>query len=140
MSEKTFHVEIVTPRNQAYAGEATLVALPGVAGPFQVLFNHAPILAQLDVGLIRIVDADNKEKRFATSGGFMEMNHNKMTVIAETVEITDEIDPARAEAALNRAQQRLEQARADRAAGIDTARAQASLARAVNRLKVLGRM
>lgn len=140
MSDRTFHVEIVTPRNLAYAGEASMVALPGAVGPFQVLVDHAPILAQLTVGQIRILDPEKKEKSFATSGGFMEMNHNRMTVIAESIEPVTEIDVARAEAAMQRAQERIEIGRQDRSANIDMARAQASLARSINRLKVVGRM
>lgn len=140
MSEKTFHVEIVTPRGQAYSGDATMVALPGAVGPFQVLVDHAPILSQLGVGLIRILDDANKEKKFATSGGFMEMSRNKMSVIAESIEPAEEIDAVRAEASLNRAQERLTLGRQDRTANVDMARAQASLTRAMNRLRIAGRM
>jgi F-type H+-transporting ATPase subunit epsilon len=140
MSEKKFHVEIVTPRGEAFSGDAVMVALPGAVSPFQVLVDHAPILAQLTVGMIRIIDENDKEKQFATSGGFMEMNHNKMTVIAESVEPAEDIDIGRAESALARAQERITQARLDRTLAIDTARAQAALARATNRLRIVGRI
>ena len=82
MADKTFHVEIVTPRSQVYSGEATMVTLPGIVSPFQVLYNHAPILTQLEVGDLKIVGPDQRETHFATSGGFVEMKDNQLTVIA----------------------------------------------------------
>lgn len=139
MADKTFHVEIVTPRSQVYSGEATMVTLPGVMGPFQVLYNHAPILTQLEVGDLRIVGPDQREIHFATSGGFVEMSNNRMTVIVETIESASDIDVARAERAQSRAQERLQQARLHHDGSIDMARAEAALARSLNRIKVSGR-
>lgn len=139
MADKTFHIEIVTPREQVFSGEATLVTVPGVVSPFQVLVNHAPILTQLEVGDIRIVTADGQELHFATSGGFVEMKNNQMMVIAETAEIASAIDPARAEQAYARANERLVEARRTHNAAIDLVRAEAALARATNRLKIAGR-
>jgi F-type H+-transporting ATPase subunit epsilon len=139
MSDKTFHVEIVTPRSQVYSGEATIVTLPGVVSPFQVLYNHAPLLTQLEVGDLKIVGPDQRETHFATSGGFVEMKDNHLTVIAETIEPAANIDVSRAEQAKMRAQERLQQARLHHDVTVDTARAEASLARAINRLRVSGR-
>lgn len=138
MAEKTFHIEIVTPRRTVFQGEATLIALPGVVGPFQVLVNHAPLLTALEVGDIRIVSPEGKEQHFATSGGFVEVRNNVVTVIAETVEPATEIDIERARRARDRAEQRIVQARTIPGSGIDRARAQAALARSVNRLKISG--
>lgn len=115
-----------------------MVNLPGVSGPFQVLFNHAPIMTQLDAGDIRILGNNQQEHHFATSGGFVEMNHNRLTVIAETVEPAETIDVARAERAQTRAEERIREARTTHHSGIDMARAEAALARATNRLKVAG--
>jgi F-type H+-transporting ATPase subunit epsilon len=136
MADKTFHVEIVTPRSQVFSGEATLVTLPGVVGPFQVLYNHAPILTQLEIGDIRIVGPDQQERHFATSGGFVEMSNNRLTVIAETIEQAEEIDVERAERARGRAEERVRQVRLEHDAAIDVARAEASMARAMNRLRI----
>ncbi|HVZ40524.1 MAG TPA: ATP synthase F1 subunit epsilon [Candidatus Kapabacteria bacterium] len=140
MNDKTFHVEIVTPRGEAFSGDAVMVALPGVMAPFQVLVHHAPIMSQLGLGMIRIIDEHNKETRFATSGGFMEMNHNRMTVIVESIESALDIDVARAESAFARAQEHIRNLRNGHETSIDLARAQEALARATNRLKVAGKM
>jgi len=135
---KIFQIEIVTPRRTVFQGEATLIALPGVVGPFQVLVNHAPLLTALEVGDIRIVSPEGKEQHFATSGGFVEVRSNVVTVIAETVEPSREIDTDRARRARERAEQRIVQARTTPGSGIDIARAQAALARSINRLKTSG--
>jgi len=136
---RTFHIEIVTPRALVFSGEVTLVTLPGVVAPFQVLVNHAPIVTQLEIGDIRVVTKDDQELHFATSGGFVEMKNNVMTVIAETAEMASAIDAARAENAYRRAQERISEARRAHNSAIDMARAEASLARAMNRLQIAGR-
>ena len=136
---KTFHVEIVSPQRMVYEGEAESVTLPGSVAPFQVLYNHAPILTELEVGDIRIVDAAGHEVHVATSGGFAEVKENRMTVIAEAAEASSEIDPKRAEQARQRAMERVMAARQNPRSDIDMLRAEAALARATNRLKVLDR-
>ena len=138
MAEKIFNVEIVTPRRTVFQGQATLIALPGVVGPFQVLINHAPLLTALEVVDIRIASPEGKETHFATSGGFVEVRNNVVTVIAETVEPVAEIDIDRARRARDRAEQRIVQARTTPGSGIDMARAHAALARSINRLKISG--
>lgn len=139
MADKTFHIEIVTPREQVFSGEVSLATVPGVVSPFQVLVNHAPILTQLEVGDIRVVTEAGQELHFATSGGFVEMKNNRMTVIAETAELASGIDADRAERAYQRAHERVTDVRRTRNSAIDMVRAEAALARATNRLKVAGR-
>src|SRR5688500_2440054 len=119
-----------------YQGEAESVTLPGAMSPFQVLINHAPILTELEVGDIKIVDAAGHEIHVAVSGGFAEVKDNKMTVLAEAAELSTEIDIKRAERARERAQERVNEARLNRKGAVDSARAQAALARALNRLSV----
>ena len=136
MADKTFYVEIVTPKSQVFSGDATLVTLPGVMGPFQILYNHAPLLTQLEIGDIRIDGADGREHHFATSGGFVEMSNNRLTVIAETIEPAEEINVDRAERSRSRAEERVRQGRLAHDAAVDIARAEASLARATNRLRI----
>lgn len=140
MSDKTFHVEIVTPQSQVFSGEVSLITLPGVMGPFQVLIHHAPIISQLEVGVILVREASGKEHLYTTSGGFAEMNHNRMTVIAETIEPVESIDTARAEQARTRALGRIHEIHHTHSKDIDLMRAEAALARAVNRLKTAARM
>lgn len=136
---KTFHVEIVSPQRMVYQGEAESVTLPGAMAPFQVLVNHAPILTELEVGDIKIVDAAGHELHVAVSGGFAEVKSNKMTVLAEAAEAATEIDVKRAERARERALERVTEARLNRKGDVDMDRAQIALARAINRLSVADR-
>jgi len=103
-----------------------------VIGGFQVLRNHAPLLSNIAVGEVKLTDAGGIEFRFATSGGFVEVHENKLVMLAETAERSDEIDVTRAEAARERAQRRL----AEKKAETDIERARLALHRALNRLKV----
>ena len=136
---KTFHVEIVSPQRMVFEGEAESVTLPGTVGPFQVLVNHAPILSELEVGDIKIVDAAGHEIHIATTGGFAEVKDNKMSVLAEAAERSSEIDVHRAESARERAHERVTAARRDHRTDVDMDRAQIALARAMNRLAVADR-
>lgn len=76
-------VEIVTPDAQLYEGEATLVQLPGISGSFEVMNNHAPVISSLKAGKVKVITKDNKENFFDIKGGVVEMNKNKIIVLAE---------------------------------------------------------
>lgn len=132
MAEKTYLLEVVTPRKVVFNGEVESFSAPGVLGGFQVLYNHAPMLAAIGIGEVKIRDTAGQNKRFATSGGFVDVLKNHVVMLAETMEAPQEIDAARAEAARQRALKRL----AERQEGIDAVRARAALLRALNRLKV----
>ena len=132
MADKAFKLEIVTPRKVVYTGDVVSFSAPGTMGGFQVLFNHAPLLAEIGVGEVKIQDPQGNDLRYSTSGGFVDVKQNHVVLLAETAEHSSEIDAARAEASKVRAQKRL----AEHAAECDVARAQASLSRALNRLKL----
>lgn len=132
MAEKSLLLEIVTPRKVIFKGEVTSFSAPGVMGGFQVLYNHAPLLAALEVGEAKLTTVSGKEERYATSGGFVEVKDNHIVMLAETAERSDQIDVERARAAKERAQKRLAERRPD----VDLARARAALLRAINRLKI----
>jgi F-type H+-transporting ATPase subunit epsilon len=132
MPDKAFKLEIVTPKKVVFSGDVTSFSAPGVVGSFQVLRNHAPLLSATTVGAVKVVDAAGAETRYATSGGFVEVNDNKVVMLAETAEPSDAIDVSRAEAARARAKKRLEGKRSE----IDVERARLALHRALNRLKV----
>jgi F-type H+-transporting ATPase subunit epsilon len=132
MPDKSFSLEIVTPKKVVFSGVVTSFSAPGVVGSFQVLRSHAPLLSTTRIGIVKVVDAAGREMRFATSGGFVEVHDNKVVMLAETAERSDEIDVNRAEAARDRAKKRLEGKRRE----IDVERARLALHRALNRLKV----
>lgn len=124
-------LEIISPSRQVFSGEIKSITVPGTKGRFQVLKNHAPIISTFEIGMIR-VDLKDKPKYFATAGGTIEVLNNKVLVLADSIESTDEIDIDRALKAKDRAEKRLSEKRPD----IDIERAQAALARALNRIKV----
>jgi F-type H+-transporting ATPase subunit epsilon len=132
MADKTFLMEIVTPRRVVFKGEVTCLSAPGVVGGFQVLYNHAPLLSALKIGEVKIIEANGTEFQYAISGGFVEVRDNHVLLLAETAERTDEIDAERAKASRDRAQKRMAEKKTD----IDFERAKLALARAINRLKI----
>lgn len=135
MSEKTFILEIVTPRRVLFKGEVTSFSVPGVKGSFQVLHDHAPLVSALQVGEAKIVLPDGRVQRIATGGGFVEVRENSVVMVAESAEPENEIDLDRARAAEARARKRL----TEREPTIDVDRAKAALSRALNRLRIASR-
>jgi len=124
-------VEIVSPAGKVFTGEATGVQAPGVNGSFEVLRNHAPMIAAFEVGTLRVTDADGQQILFVTSGGFLEVFNNTVSVLAESAELPSKINVDRAKAAADRAKALMDAA-ADPA---EKERAQAALERARNRLR-----
>ena len=133
MASKNFTLDIVTPNRVVYSGEVQSFSAPGVEGGFQVLRSHAPLLAAIAVGRVKLTDGAGVESSYATSGGFVEVKDNKVILLAETAERSDEIDVKRAEEAKQRASERLRKMET-----VDEERARAALIRAVNRLKIAG--
>lgn len=126
------NLEIVTPSKSAFKGEVKSITVPGTKGRFQVLKNHAPIISTLDIGMIKVDLPDEKENYYSTAGGTIEVLDNKVLVLADSIELVSEIDEERALAAKQRAEERL----AEKNAEINIARAEAALARANNRLQL----
>jgi len=129
-------LSIVTPEGRAYQGPVESVVLPGSEGDFGVLAGHERFLAPLRIG--EVVIRDGGAQRFAAvSGGFADVSGEQVVVLAETCELAERIDVARAERARTRAEQRL-LGRAGEAE-VDYERAGRALARAQMRLAVASR-
>jgi F-type H+-transporting ATPase subunit epsilon len=128
MSE--LNVEIVTPQGLKFSGSVRACTAPGVDGIFQILPDHASLLAMLNVGEIKF-EFDNSTRFMATSGGFLEVKANKVTIMAETAEWAEDIEIERAREAERRARSRIKAAE-----GADIDRARLALARALNRIQV----
>ena len=127
-------LEIVTPDRALVREDVDEVQLPGQEGYFGVLPGHTPLLAMLKVGELwyRI----GQEKHYlAIAGGFVEVLPDRVTVLAQIAERAHEIDVARAEAARQRAQERLAQPARD----IDLDRARIALSKSLIRLQVATR-
>src|SRR6266849_9640615 len=105
--EKTVKLEIITPKRVVYRGDVESFTAPGAMGSFQVLYNHAPLLAAVGIGEVKLRDALGREARYATSGGFVDVVKNNVAMLADTAESAEEIDVARAQAARDRASGRL---------------------------------
>ncbi|MEK7818808.1 MAG: F0F1 ATP synthase subunit epsilon [Bacteroidota bacterium] len=135
MSDKNFTLDIVTPIKKVFSGSVQSFSAPGVVGGFQTLFNHAPLLSQINVGELKITDETGKTFYYATSIGFVEVNKNKVIVLSDTAERSDEINIDRARESKERAEDRLK----NRQTEINSERARASLLRALNRIKVSSR-
>jgi F-type H+-transporting ATPase subunit epsilon len=133
MSDSSLHIDIVTPTGKVFSGEIKSCTAPGVDGEFCILENHAALLSALNVGRIKIESAGEK-KNLATSGGFLEVINNCISIMVETSEWAEQIDVERARAAADRARKRIAQKE-----DIDVPRARLALARALNRLKVSSR-
>ena len=76
-------VEIITPDAKLFEGEVTSVKFPGTDGEFGVLNNHAPIISTLTKGSIVVIDNNNESKNFDINGGVIEMQNNKIIVLAD---------------------------------------------------------
>jgi F-type H+-transporting ATPase subunit epsilon len=84
-SEKAFSIDIVTPQKLFFSGEISSVTAPGQDGLFQVLRNHAPLLAALKAGKVRLVLPDRSEQSFRIADGFFEVSGNKAILLAEDI-------------------------------------------------------
>jgi F-type H+-transporting ATPase subunit epsilon len=77
-------LDILTPEKNIYSGEASLVQLPGIDGSFEMLDNHAPLIAALAKGTVKFKTAAG-EKKIVIGGGFVECLYNRVIVCAEGV-------------------------------------------------------
>ncbi|MGI6692427.1 MAG: F0F1 ATP synthase subunit epsilon [Limnochordia bacterium] len=127
-----FAFEVLTPDRTVVSTEVEYAQLPGLDGQFGILAGHQPIMAALGIGVLEFGPFQGRRRKIALGGGFVEMHDNKMTVMARTAELAEEIDVLRAREAQRRAEERLRSRQAD----VDVARAQISLQKALLRLKV----
>lgn len=126
----TLKAKILTPYGPVYDGEVTGIQMPGTVGSFEVRFNHAPLISILDIGKLTIREKGGSEALFAIGGGYVEVNKNVVTVLAESAERKDKIDVERAEEARKRAEQELRKQKA-RDMNVEVA-----LKRAINRIRI----
>ena len=76
-------VEIITPEQCLFKGEATAVTVPSMQGPFTMLEHHAAIVAILEKGKVTLTDPQNETQEFAINGGFCEQHDNHIIICAE---------------------------------------------------------
>ncbi|QGY39830.1 F0F1 ATP synthase subunit epsilon [Pseudodesulfovibrio cashew] len=125
----TLKLEIVTPDRKVLSEEVEYVGAPGIMGEFGVLPNHVPFLSALGIGNLHYKQ-DGKAYYVFVAGGFAEVSHNQVTILAEVAEKATEIDVERAQKAKARAEERSAKAKEK----MDAARNQAALKRAITRI------
>ena len=124
-------LEIVTAERLVYSADVDVIIAPGIEGQLGILPQHAPLMTMLQPGEL-MVRQDGEEHSIFVSGGFLEVQSDKVTVLADTAERAEEIDIARAEEAKLRAEQRITLSPSE----ADHARAQAAMLRSLMRLNV----
>lgn len=129
---KTIQVNIVTPDGPVYEGEVEMVSTRSTTGEIGILPDHIPLITPLAIGAVRLKKGNDTDY-VAVAGGFMEVQPDQVTILAQAAERAEDIDVDRAVRAKQRAEQRLRQ---QKQANIDFKRAEASLRRAINRLNV----
>jgi F-type H+-transporting ATPase subunit epsilon len=128
-------VEVVTGERVVFqADNVDMVVAPGAEGQLGILPRHAPLFSLLSLGEMRIKQGAS-EQSLVVFGGFLEVNHNRVLILADSAERVEEVDLQRAEAARQRAQTRI----GERGTAEDLARAELALRRASVRLRVAQR-
>lgn len=122
---KTIKVSVVTPDGPVYEADVEMVSTKAKSGELGILPGHIPLVAPLEIGAVRL-KKDGKTEFIAVSGGFLEVRPDKVTVLAQAAERAEDIDVARAKAAKERAERRLQAKQDD----IDFKRAELALRRA----------
>ena len=131
--ENKFKVEIITPDRVFFTGEADMIEFNTGDGQIGVYKNHIPLTTVLEPGVV-VIHNDDQQKVAAVHAGFAEILGEKVTLLAELAEWPDEIDVNRAEAAKQRAEDRI----AAKSENLDPKRAEYALHRALTRIDVAG--
>ena len=126
-------LDIVTPYGHVFTDEVDEIVASGSEGEFGVLPDHVPFLTTMKIGILTYKKGA-ETGYFFVNWGYAEVGPDKVTILADSAERADDIDPARAEEAVKRAEERLKQIEK-----VDEARATSSLERAVTRMQVAGK-
>ena len=132
----TIQVDIVSAEGEIFSGPASMVFLPGIEGDLGVAPRHAPLLTLLKAGEVRVQTPDGEEQSFYVGGGALEIQPNKVSVLADTAARAKDLD----EAAALAAKQRAEEALSGSTDKITQAEALAELARVVAQLKMIQKL
>jgi F-type H+-transporting ATPase subunit epsilon len=126
----TLQVEVVSPERILWTGEAQMVIARTVGGgEIAFLTGHAPFVGALDIAKVIVRTPEGTDQVIAVHGGFVEVSHDKVTILSDVAELQDQID-------VPRAQRAKEAADADLRVDPDSEEAQAALRRADLRIEV----
>lgn len=126
-------VDIVSAEAHIFSGQASMVFATGELGELGIPFGHAQLLTKLKPGQVRLLQEDGSEELFYVSGGFLEVQPERVTVLADVAERAADLDEVAAIEAKKRAEKLFE----DKQADMDYAEALAELARAVAQLRAI---
>jgi F-type H+-transporting ATPase subunit epsilon len=131
---KTMHCDIVSAEQQLYSGRVEMIVAAGVEGDLGILPGHAPLLTRLKPGPVRIVKkVGEDELLYYVTGGFLEVQPDVVTILADTAVRAEDMDAAAAESAKQLAKEALEGQHSE----MDYSRAAAQLAEAVAQLRTI---
>jgi F-type H+-transporting ATPase subunit epsilon len=134
---KTFHVDIVSAEQSIFSGEAEMLVAPGEAGELGILPEHMPLLTRIKPGTLRIKSANGGEEEVIyVSGGLMEVQPDRVTVLADTSVRAHDLDEAKAMEAERLAKEAL----VNRTGALEVAQAQAELAQAAAQLAAIRKL
>lgn len=119
----TLHVDVVSAEESIFSGEAKFVALPGEMGELGIYPRHTPLITRIKPGAVRIELASGGEEFVFVAGGILEVQPNRVTVLADTAIRGKDLDEAKASEAKKLAEEALKNAKSD----IDLAKAQNEL-------------
>ena len=133
----TIHVDVVSAEEQIYSGEAEFVVLPGIEGELGVYPRHTPLFTQIRPGAVRIkLPGEAADELVFVQGGFLEIQPNRVTVLADTAIRAHDLDEAKA----LEAKQQAEEALKNKGSAGNIATAQAELAIAAAQLEAIRKM
>jgi len=135
--QRTFDLSVVTPEGSVFDGEAQMLVVPGAAGEIGVLARHAPLVAMLKAGEIR-VKAGNEWQSFAAGPGFFKVQRDRAIVLVDDAVKAGDIDVEQARRDLEEARDLLERAEAGEE-GIDRWLAEQRVRHAQNKIDVAGK-
>ena len=134
---KTLHVDIVSAEQSIFSGAAEMVIAPGEGGELGILPEHAPLLARVKPGTVRIISGGGAEEEVIyVSGGLMEVQPDRVTVLADTSVRAHDLDEAKAMEAERQARDAL----TNRSGALEVAKAQAELAEAAAQLSAIRKL
>lgn len=132
----TLQVDIVSAEEEIYSGTASVVYAPAELGEVGIYPRHAPMLAKLNAGEVRVETEGDEELFFFVSGGLLEVQPHIVTVLADTAIRAHDLD----EASALEAQKQAEQAMQDNKSDLDFAKAKAEMAQAAAQLRAIQKL
>ncbi len=132
----TLHIDIVSAEEEIYSGTASVVYAPAQMGEVGIYPRHAPLLAQLKPGEVRVETPDGEELVFFVSGGLLEVQPHVVTILSDTAIRAKDLDEAQALESEKRAREAMQGATSD----MEFARAKAELAQQLAQLSAIKRL